>query len=492
MLFSSFEFILAFLPITFLTYFLLQKLSYQTTAKVWLISASLFFYGWWDINYLPVILSSIFINYVISQSLIKNKSAKTNKALLASGIIFNIALLGHYKYTDFIISNINALTNGNLEVQNIVLPLAISFVTFQQIAYLVDCYRGEVKSQNPLDYALFITFFPQLIAGPIVHHKEMMPQFKSATSTLLNYRNICIGLFIFSLGLFKKVVIADAFAKWANAGFDASSALNFYQAWSTSLSYTFQLYFDFSGYVDMAIGLALLFNIKLPQNFNSPYKSLDIQDFWRRWHITLGRFLRDYIYIPLGGNRSGEWRMHFNLFITFLIGGIWHGASWMFVIWGALHGTALIIHRVWQRLGFKLWKWLAWLITFNFVNITWVFFRAKDMDAALRVLTGMVSLESFTINQISTQNLAWGGTLVDFIGSSLIPNGILFNAPAFFAICIAFLILVTRNTIELSGLYSDTKPAIETKHMIYAGFLLSASCIALLASTSTVFLYFNF
>jgi len=225
----------------------------------------------------------------------------------------------------------------------------------------------------------------------------MMPQFKSLKNKFINYKNIALGLFIFSIGLFKKVVIADTFALWANAGFDEASTLNLLEAWATSLSYTFQLYFDFSGYTDMAIGLALLFNINLPINFNSPYKALSIQDFWRRWHITLSRFLRDYIYIPLGGNKRGNYRTYSNLMATFLIGGLWHGAGWTFIFWGFLHGFALMIHRVWQSFGFKMYSWLAWFITFNFINITWIFFRATTWDDAIKVLSSMFSLSNVTL-----------------------------------------------------------------------------------------------
>ena len=225
----------------------------------------------------------------------------------------------------------------------------------------------------------------------------MMPQFANLKNRVINYKNIALGLFIFSIGLFKKVVIADSFAVWATNGFDKAAVLNLFEAWATSLSYTFQLYFDFSGYCDMAIGAALLFNIKLPINFNSPYKALNIQDFWRRWHITLSRFLRDYIYIPLGGNRKGRLRTYANLMATFIIGGIWHGAGWTFVFWGFLHGVALVIHRIWSELGFKMNKFLAWFITFNFINITWVFFRAKEWDDALKVLKGMFGLSGIVL-----------------------------------------------------------------------------------------------
>ncbi len=305
------------------------------------------------------------------------------------GIVFNLGLLGYFKYSDFFISNYNTVFDTDISLLYLTLPLAISFYTFQQIAYLVDSYRSETKEYDFLNYAVFVTFFPQLIAGPIVHHSEMMPQFANVRNKVRNYHNIALGLFIFSMGLFKKVVIADTFALWATQGFDVAEKLNMIEAWMTSLSYTFQLYFDFSGYTDMAIGIALLFNIKLPINFNSPYKATSIQDFWRRWHMTLSRFLKDYVYIPLGGNRKGETRTYVNLFATFLLGGIWHGAGWTFVLWGALHGIALMIHRAWQKLGFKMHMLLAWFITFNFVNIAWVFFRAKEFDDALKVLNGM-------------------------------------------------------------------------------------------------------
>jgi D-alanyl-lipoteichoic acid acyltransferase DltB (MBOAT superfamily) len=357
-----------------------------------LVFASLFFYSWWNIAYLPLILISMLFNYAVGNQLSRYEERKkccSKKAFLATGIIFNLGLLGYFKYSDFFISNLNTVFDTDISLLHLALPLAISFYTFQQIAYLVDSYRGETKEYDFLNYAIFVTFFPQLIAGPIVHHAEMMPQFANIRNKVKNYHNIALGLFIFSIGLFKKVAIADTFAVWATSGFDVAEKLDMIEAWATSLSYSFQLYFDFSGYTDMAIGIALLFNITLPINFNSPYKALSIQDFWRRWHMTLSRFLKDYVYIPLGGNRKGEPRTYINLFATFLLGGIWHGAGWTFVFWGALHGTALILHRAWNQLGFRMYTLLAWFITFNFVNMTWVFFRAKEWDDALKVLDGM-------------------------------------------------------------------------------------------------------
>jgi len=391
MLFNSYEFIFLFLPFTFFIYFFLLKQRLIIAAKGFLVFASLFFYSWWNISYLPIILSSMLFNYIIGNSLNENfqKVKVHKKSLLAFGIVANVSLLGYFKYTDFLIDNFNHIFDSSIPLLHLALPLAISFFTFQQIAYLVDSYREETSEYDFLNYALFVTFFPQLIAGPIVHHAQIMPQFASRWSLVKNYKNIAMGLFIFSVGLFKKVIIADSFASWANAGFGSASTLNLLEAWSTSLSYTFQLYFDFSGYTDMAIGAALLFNIRLPINFNSPYKALTIQDFWRRWHITLSIFLRDYIYIPLGGNRRGELRTYSNLMTTFIIGGLWHGAGWTFVFWGFLHGIALVINRVWSRFGLRLWGWFAWFITFNFINIAWVFFRAESWSDALYILHSM-------------------------------------------------------------------------------------------------------
>ncbi|SFV50231.1 Probable poly(beta-D-mannuronate) O-acetylase [hydrothermal vent metagenome] len=302
--------------------------------------------------------------------------------------------------------NFNFAFNSEIELLHLALPLAISFFTFQQVAYLVDSYRGETKEYNFLNYTLFVTFFPQLIAGPIVHHREMMSQFIQSKNNSIEVKNIMGGLFIFFIGLFKKVVIADTFAIWATEGFDHSVTLSFVEAWITSLSYSFQIYFDFSGYADMAIGAALLFNIKLPINFNSPYRATSVQDYWRRWHITFGRFLRNYIYIPLGGNRKGISRTYTNLMITLLFAGFWHGAGWGFVIWGFLHGVALVINHQWRSLDFRLNIISAWFITFFYINLTRVFFRANEFKDALKVLKGMFGMNGISFYYSFTYNFA--------------------------------------------------------------------------------------
>ena len=417
-------------------------------------------------------------NYVIGNSLNENfKKVKVHKkSLLLIGIIFNLSLLGYFKYTDFMIENFNLVFDSSVVLFNLALPLAISFFTFQQIAYLVDSYRGETAEYDFLNYALFVTFFPQLIAGPIVHHAEMMPQFTSRWNLVKNYKNIALGLFIFSIGLFKKVVIADSFAVWATVGFDKATTLNFFEAWATSLSYTFQLYFDFSGYTDMAIGAALLFNIKLPINFNSPYKALDIQDFWRRWHITLSRFLRDYIYIPLGGNRKGKFRTYSNLMATFILGGIWHGAGWTFVFWGFLHGLALVTHRAWKTFGFTMPKILAWFITFNFVNIAWIFFRAKEWSDAVKVLQGMSDIHGlYLLMQVNEKSTIFK------------------NETFIWIIVVMLIVIIVPNSFQLTKYpkLNNNKLLTIPSTIIFA-FIFLTALLWMSISTYTEFIYFNF
>lgn len=416
MLFNSYEYIFLFLPVSILVYFLLNRFTSTSLAKAWLVLSSLFFYSWWNVAYLPLILASILVNYAVGSALVKPPTRSLSpKMILVIGIGFNLLLLGYFKYTDFFLTNVNLALGTALPLLQIILPLGISFFTFTQIAYLVDAYRAQAEEYELVNYALFVTFFPHLLAGPILHHREMMPQFESEQNKRVNYQNMAQGLFLFVLGLFKKVVIADSLAKAATYGFDTAGTLTLVEAWITSLSYTLQLYFDFSGYTDMAIGSALMFNIRLPINFNSPYKSKSIQEFWRRWHITLSRFLREYIYIPLGGNRRGENAIYRNIMITFLLGGLWHGAGWTFVFWGFLHGAGLAVQRWWAKLNLHLPRLLAWLLTFNFVNIAWVFFRAENWADALKVLSGMFGMSGVILPaSLASRGGAWSGYGVQF------------------------------------------------------------------------------
>ena len=408
MLFNSYEFIFIFLPIALLGFHLIGNNGHHRIAIAWLVGASLFFYGWWNPVYLGLILFSILFNYATGISLSHSSTNKSyKKSVLIAGIAVNLLTLGYYKYANFFIDNLNALGGTHIVLHEVILPLAISFFTFQQIAYLVDAYKGKTKEYNFLHYCLFVTFFPQLIAGPIVHHKEMLPQFAKEAVYKLRSKNIAIGITIFSLGLFKKVVIADGLSVYATPVFSAAESgvvLTFFEAWAGALSYTFQLYFDFSGYSDMAIGIARMFGITLPINFNSPYKAASIIDFWKRWHMTLSQFLRDYLYIPIGGNRKGEVRRYTNLMITMILGGLWHGSGWTFVLWGALHGFYLIVNHLWRtllriELRTKASLFVAWLVTFLAVTISWVPFRADSLSGAMNVLGGMIGLNGFVIPQ---------------------------------------------------------------------------------------------
>lgn len=408
MLFNSYIFILLFLPVTFAGYHILRKFcAYEASIK-FLVFASVFFYGWWNYRYVILIIISIILNFFIGLA-ISRRTDSTRKSLLIFGIALNLAALGYFKYFNFFVENWNTLTGAEAPLFAIALPLAISFFTFQQIAYLCDVYTGNAKEYRFIHYCLFVTFFPQLIAGPIVHHREMLPQFLRTVSFEKFLPTVAMGLTIFSIGLIKKSVFADGIAAYSTPLFDAALAgatISFFEGWFAALSYTLQLYFDFSGYSDMAIGAALLFGIRLPLNFNSPYKSLNIIEFWRRWHITLSRFLRDYLYIPIGGNRGGANRRYANLLTTMLLGGLWHGAGWTFVAWGLLHGFYLIINHGWQKLvlllGFNgrsslLTRFLSWLITFLAVVVGWVFFRAETFSAALAVLSGMLGLNGIIL-----------------------------------------------------------------------------------------------
>lgn len=399
MLFPSYEFLYFFLPFTLALVYACNRQQWREAPVFLLFLASLFFYGWWNPKYVLLILASIAVNYRWALFLRRHPGRLT----LGIGIGFNLGLLGYFKYADFFIDNINYFLADGLPSLNLVLPLAISFFTFQQIAYLVDVHKKEVIEHNFWHYCFFVTFFPQLIAGPIVHHREMMPQIAQRAGIHLRAENISIGLTLLIIGLAKKVLIADQFADYANPVFaaaDAGQPVSGLEAWIGVLCYGFQLYFDFSGYADMALGLAKLFGIDLPLNFNSPYKARSMIEFWQRWHMTLSRFLRDYVYIPLGGNRKGRWRRHANLTLTMVVGGVWHGAGWNFFIWGLVHGAYLLINHGWlhlrDRLGLnglatsRLWGIAGMLITFTAVFASFPLFRAETLPGAVLLMNAMI------------------------------------------------------------------------------------------------------
>ena len=436
MLFNSYAFIFLFLPFTLLLFFQLAKVSAKLAAG-WLAAASLVFYGWWSPAYVALLVVSIVFNYGMGLTIVRADAAADKprrKRLLVLAVTVDLALLGYYKYANFFLDNVNAVLGTSTSPGSILLPLGISFFTFTQIAFLADAYQGKAREYSFVHYGLFVTYFPHLIAGPILHHREMMPQFGLPETYRPDYDNLAAGLTIFVIGLFKKVIIADGVATHVSPVFDAPQAgqvLTFLEAWCGALAYTFQLYFDFSGYSDMAIGLSLLFGIRLPVNFHSPYKAVNIIDFWRRWHMTLSRFLRDYLYVPLGGNRKGPARRYVNLMVTMLLGGLWHGAGWTFVVWGGLHGAYLVINHAWQalrrRIGHDLKPSSRWgraagcALTFVAVVAAWVVFRSNSLDTAGAILRAMAGFNGLVVPDVWLAR--WG-----HFGEWLAHHGVLFGA----------------------------------------------------------------
>lgn len=467
MLFNSFPFIFIFLPIALIGFFRLGAVNARWGAG-WLALVSLFFYGWWNPTYVVLLLISIVFNYNIGRLLTQRRRSDlyvNAKTILFIGVAADLALLSYYKYSNFFLTSVGSMVGWQGPMLDIVLPLGISFYTFTQIAFLVDAYQGKANEQNFIHYCLFVTYFPHLIAGPVLHHKEMMPQFASPAIYRLNANDIAVGLTFFAIGLFKKAVLADGIAPYANAGFSSAlsgQAPGFLDGWGTALAYSFQLYFDFSGYSDMAIGLSRLFGIWLPFNFNSPYKARNIVEFWRRWHMTLSRFLRDYLYVPLGGNRKGTFRRYFNLFLTMLLGGLWHGAGWTFVIWGGLHGIYLMLAHAWGNIRLFLgWqetaqtrvgRAFAYTLTFIAVVFGWVFFRASTLDCGLSLAAGMIGLKGVSLPTALAHYLSPFIPLLEKIGVEFsLGAGTNFVMTWIWVIALAIIAFVLPNTQQFLG-----------------------------------------
>lgn len=481
MIFSSYIFIFVFLPVVLLIYFGISRFVSRKVQHLFLIGASLVFYGYAHTSYVILILTSVMVNYILSTGVenIKNKLLRKTSFIL--GVLFNIGLLGYYKYTNFFIENVNVVFDTSFTLKHIILPIGISFFTFQQIAFLISVWKKEQQVPGIVDYTLFITFFPQLVAGPIVFSQDVMSQYQNDKNRFFNLQNFNPGLFLFIIGLFKKCVIADSLNIFVNNGYtDPGIAyLSFGQAWVVSLSYTLQIFFDFSGYSDMAIGLGRMMNINLPVNFYSPYKSKSITEFWKRWHITLGRSLAVLIYFPLGGNRKGMARTCFNLFIVFLVSGIWHGAAWTFIIWGIMHGVVRIVEKLFDKQISKVPSFIRIFFTFMFVNIAWVLFRAPNMHFAYIMFEKMFfpGERYFTLNGIG--DLAFDGIL---------------NYPYIMSLCYVLGIVVVLYTIVFFykknsiDLYNEFKPNIA--RAFFAGALFCISVVHL--SRLSPFIYFNF
>ena len=474
MVFSSYVFIFAFLPVVLSVYYALSNLKNGIYQRLFLIAASLFFYGYYNTKYLILITASIAVNYGIALA-IQTHRAKAGRLFLVVGILFNVGLIGYFKYYDFFVENINAVFGCSFTLRRLLLPLGISFFTFQQLSFLISVWRGEEKVERFRDYCIFVTFFPQLVAGPIVLYSEMIPQFKDSSRRYFNTENFCQGLYLFAIGAFKKAVIADTVSLFVDNGF-AMSGLGLAAGWVTSLSYTFQIYFDFSGYSDMAIGLGKMFNINIPQNFDLPYRSKSISEFWRRWHMTLGRALSTYVYFPLGGSRNGLARTCFNLMLTFLVSGIWHGAAWTFILWGVLHGAFAVLERIFKNALDKIPDLIRKVITFLIVNALWVLFRAESFEEALSVYRGMLNFGNLGLSQL--QEIAFD-SLVNFPGviDIVYVLGIL--------VALFFVIIFGKGSMELNRDFE-----LNTKTSVASALCLMISFICM--SKGTVFIYFNF
>lgn len=495
MLFNSPQFLFVFLPLTLLATWSSLRLFGRTSGVAVLIAASLTFYASWHVWAVGLLLASTGANLAIAYALLKSKRASLRRILLIIGLAANIGVLGYFKYTDFLLFNINHLSGSAFPLADIILPLGISFYTFQKVGFLVDVYERKITEIRPLEFLLMVSFFPQLIAGPIVHYRDIVPQL--VRSLKVDARSIAFGLSVFAIGLAKKTVLADALALYATPRFiqAAHGPVDFYSGWMGALSYTFQIYFDFSGYCDMAIGVALMFGVVLPVNFNSPYKSASIIDFWRRWHMTLSRFLREYVYFPLGGNRRGSVRRYANLLIVMLVGGLWHGAAWTFVLWGAVHGVYLTVNHLWRAAGLRLPRFLAWPLTFLAITLAWTPFRSESLLAALRMLKGMAGLSGFQIPYLIAASLHVARPEMDF--NSPIPV-VDFGAGCGVIALAGAVAFLGPNTMQIFGLIETAADRLRAfsfrllSSPAYAGAVLFFGLQGVVGAVPSQFIYFQF
>jgi D-alanyl-lipoteichoic acid acyltransferase DltB (MBOAT superfamily) len=501
-----------FLPVTLAGFFGLARLDRRAAAS-WLTAASLFFYGWWNPSFVVLLAVSIGFNYLMGLAIARASGDHARGTLMAVGVGANLAVLAYYKYAGFLLSQVLRLPGATEAGASLVLPLGISFFTFTQIAFLVDVRRGLAREYSPIHYALFVTYFPHLIAGPVLHHKEMMPQFARDQTYRPEAVNFSVGLTMLALGLFKKVILADGCAAAAAAVFDTTSPATrtFFAAWTGALSYTLQIYFDFSGYSDMAAGLSKLFGVVLPLNFNSPYKADNIIEFWRRWHMSLSRFLRDYLYIPLGGNRHGPLRRQLNLALTMLLGGLWHGASWTFVVWGGLHGLYLMINHAWRGLrGDSAGPWPAAerltgrLLTFATVVAAWVFFRAKDFPTAGNILAGMVGFHGAVLPEAWLTRLPAAASWAASRGASFGDAGGFGGAVALRLVALLAIVWGLPNVAQLMTgrrpVLDEPKPSTSSFALswhpspawLVAAVALGAAAFVMISGGASEFLYYQF
>ncbi len=487
MLFNSYIFILLFLPLTLLGYYLLNHYKQYRLATVLLVGMSLWFYGYNNVWYLPLLIGSIGLNYLVSYGLSHAQKQSGRKLLLWGGILVNIGTLFFFKYYSFTASVINDALGTDFVLHHLILPLGISFYTFQQLSYVIDLYKKEAPLYPLLDYAVYVTFFPQLIAGPIVLHEELIPQFRDESRRRINPENFVRGIYAFSLGLGKKVLLADVFSKVVMLGYADIASLDTTNAFVVMLSYTLQLYFDFSGYCDMAFGIGYMFNIEIPQNFDSPYKASNLSDFWKRWHITLSRFFTRYIYYPLGGNRKGKVRGYINLFLVFFVSAIWHGAGWTYIVWGVLCGGSVVFDKLLQKYLHRIWKPLGTFLTYAYFIFTLIVFRAPTMGDAMTMFHNFGKLSFGPVNAAFTETI---NSLAEVsILSNLGLSGVLASYPFLPLVLLLafgqFLVWGCKNTQQKVKAYALSKRALISSIVLLIWSLMSLTEIS-------EFLYFNF
>lgn len=499
MLFNSYIFVFVFFPICLFGYYGLLKSGKSEAAKVFLTVMSLWFYGYFNLSYLLIMICSIAGNYLFHRLLSRESFQMRRRAAMILAVALNLGVLFYFKYFDFFLDTVNSVFGTDFILRGILLPLGISFFTFQQISFIVDTYRGEVADCSLSEYALFVSFFPQLIAGPIVNHSEMLPQFRAFGAKKADWERIAGGFALFVLGLSKKVLLADTFGAGVDYGYDNLAVLGRADACLVIFFYALQLYFDFSGYCDMAVGIGRMLGIEIPVNFNSPYKATNIVDFWKRWHITLNRFLTKYVYIPLGGNRKGQGRMYLNLLLVFFISGLWHGAGFHFIVWGMLHGVLYVVTRFWQRharaggrekfaggIGSKVMTIVSQIATFLYVSVAWVYFRADNIAQANALLRtackGEVKRISLDLAECLQPDEFWYVIKVLHLDNLSFSRYILM-----------FLILVVGLYLSMAGRNAQERVARLKYGPVSAAVLvvLAVWCILSFSGVST-FLYFNF
>lgn len=507
MLFNSYIFIFLFLPLVIVGYFLLNRTGRYQLGHIFLLGMSLWFYGYFNPSYLLIIISSVVVNYLfylwmkriqrgaILDAITENEELanladsrvgylKQCKPVMILAVAVNLGIIGYFKYMDFFIENANAIAGTDWPLMHIVLPLGISFFTFQQISFIVDTYRGEVPEYDFITYGTYVTFFPQLIAGPIVTHDELIPQLKDPSRKRIDWDRMAQGFYIFAMGLGKKVLLADVFGVAVDWGYGHVDSLHATNAIIIMLAYYIQIYFDFSGYCDMAIGLGKMLNLELPVNFNSPYKALNIADFWNRWHMTLSRFFTRYIYIPLGGNRRGKFRTYYNIFIVFLLSGFWHGAAWSFVIWSLLNGIFVIITRMFKKQFDGMHPALGWLITQGFTAHVFIIFRADTLADAIAVFKQILYVD-FTTIDVNILEAFQTPELKFLLDGTAVTNSLPYIYVGIYFLLALLIILGSRNSVELVKAFKPTVPK-----MLWTAVLITASVFSL--SGISTFLYFNF